>query len=213
MTKIYLIRHGQRLDLRGDPTLSEEGGIEAFQTGQFLVSEGISAVFSSTLVRAKETARIIAEILGLKVVHSPLLVERFNWGDVPGQSREQFLKSWYYSEEHRDWQPPSGDSAVDCGNRLRRVIEQVEKDYKNKNVVIVAHAGIISDFLQNTFDPSVLNALGKLFLIMKADYIPECSITEVEVDKGEYFLKTLASTGHLRTDVGTEGFEPPTSTM
>jgi broad specificity phosphatase PhoE len=52
---------------RTDPPLSEEGRGQARQTGEFLAGFPLSAVYSSPLLRARQTAEAIAEPHGLAV--------------------------------------------------------------------------------------------------------------------------------------------------
>ncbi len=70
----WLCRHGNRIDFvdpekKGmvDPHLSEDGIVQAQQTGARLRGEGIRHVFSSPFYRAVETAHYIAEALDLPI--------------------------------------------------------------------------------------------------------------------------------------------------
>jgi broad specificity phosphatase PhoE len=70
---IWLCRHGNRIDFvdpswRGDdPHLSEDGIIQAQQTGLRLKGEGIQHIFASPFLRAVETAHHIAQSLDLPI--------------------------------------------------------------------------------------------------------------------------------------------------
>ncbi len=75
--RLYLVRHGATANnwarpprlqgRRTDPELSEEGHQQARQTGLALADLPIGAVYSSPLLRARQTARAIAEPHGLPV--------------------------------------------------------------------------------------------------------------------------------------------------
>ena len=96
--KIYLVRHGQNVDnangiLNGhrDLPLTDLGRDQAHEAGKRIAAQGLhfDAIYASPLVRAFETAEIIATESGnpLPVVH-PLLIER-NFGVMSGQPANQ----------------------------------------------------------------------------------------------------------------------------
>lgn len=69
---IWIVRHGNRLDFEDpnwhrtatcpyDPPLSEEGELQARETGRRLVAEGIDHIWSSPFLRCVQTAQLIAE--------------------------------------------------------------------------------------------------------------------------------------------------------
>ena len=60
---IYLIRHGRQNSklCNVDVELSDEGREQAHSVGKRLAKYGIEVVYSSNLIRAKETADIINE--------------------------------------------------------------------------------------------------------------------------------------------------------
>ena len=70
---IWLCRHGNRIDFvdpswKGDdPPLSEEGVIQAKETGLRLQGEGIAPLFTSPFLPTIETAHHIAEALDLSI--------------------------------------------------------------------------------------------------------------------------------------------------
>jgi phosphohistidine phosphatase len=69
---IYLVRHGDTVPEERDPTrpLSEKGRAEVEATARALLKEkaNIEEIWHSTKLRAKQTAEIIAQILGIKNV-------------------------------------------------------------------------------------------------------------------------------------------------
>lgn len=81
---ILWVRHGQStwnvIDrMQGhelSPPLTELGREQAEQTANLLGDRGVVRILSSPAVRARQTADIIAERLGLEVVEEPLLLEK-----------------------------------------------------------------------------------------------------------------------------------------
>lgn len=94
MSKIFIVRHGMRLDHEDknwketaerpfDPPLSANGLKQAEQTGRYLQGQGITAVYASPLIRAMQTATEIVEFLDLPICVEPGLIEWLNpkWYD------------------------------------------------------------------------------------------------------------------------------------
>lgn len=194
--KIYLIKHAEKVNVVGDPALTPRGVEQAIKTAQYLGEKEISAIYASPLLRARQTAEIIAETLKLKCKTEELLKERVNW-DNPGQSFEEFLMTWRKASVERDWVPPIGDSSRVSGKRLQKVIESLDGD--RANVVLVTHGGIITDFLRNVFSDLLINSKIKGVSVPQDDIIKDCSVTIVSYNhnKNRYDLVDVASTKHL----------------
>lgn len=191
---IYLVRHGDKVKTPVDPPLSDLGNKQAQLTGKFLKSFPITRIFTSPILRAKQTAKHIADQLNIESETDELLRERSNWGDTPGQSFEEFLAVWEKATKERDWQPPAGDSSRRAGQRLEEIISKIAKG-GNEHVVLVTHGGIITDFLRNSFTIEEINQHIDDFDSIN---IMECSITILEVDpKVSLKLIKLANTDHL----------------
>ena len=68
----------------GDPGLTGTGREQAIHTGRWLRGQGIRALYSSPMRRARETAEGIASVTGLTVRYDARLRERLNWdGSLP----------------------------------------------------------------------------------------------------------------------------------
>jgi phosphohistidine phosphatase SixA len=84
MTMVYLVQHGEKQRLPGDPGLTQLGRQQATRTGRWLSGHGVSALWTSPLRRARETADCIAAVTGLAVQPDARLEERLNWDGDPG---------------------------------------------------------------------------------------------------------------------------------
>lgn len=67
MTAIYLVQHGAREQQPGDPALTERGRKQAAITARWFQRITLTAVYSSPLRRAQQTAGPIAAAAGLPV--------------------------------------------------------------------------------------------------------------------------------------------------
>ena len=89
---IYLMRHGQDDESRfggwSSYGLTDEGKVQVEKSAKSLVGKGISHIFSSDLVRAKETADIAAKKLCLPVTLLPEFRE-VNNGVLAGMPKSE----------------------------------------------------------------------------------------------------------------------------
>ena len=197
MKYFYLVRHGEKQAKSGDTPLSPAGKRQAKLTAKYLSQFPVKAIFSSPLERTKQTAAEIGKYFKIPVSPTPLLRERVNWGDDPGQSFENFLSMWRQASANRNWQPPVGDSSFQAGKRLMFLMDSL-LPHPAEHIVLVTHGGIITDFLRNLFDESYLNNHIPNFSSTLDENIKDCSITILEKDETEKLkLAALAFTGHL----------------
>src|SRR3989344_9399934 len=117
--KLYLVRHGQTeynamsLHQHGDVDLSELGINQAKVLAKRFSKIPVDVIYSSSLKRAKETAKIINKALKKKVIYSDFLKEKKNPSEIVGkradtdeiQEIHQEINlnsdnlSWHYSDE------------------------------------------------------------------------------------------------------------------
>lgn len=196
MVTFYLVRHGQKEKLIGDPPLSQVGKKQAEHTAKFLKTKQIKFIFTSPFKRTSETASIIAKELGVEVKTDERLRERMNWGDKIGESFEEFISEWQKTDLDRDYQPSHGYSSKESGHRLESFLQDISKGIDDDIILVVTHGGIIGDLLRNVFLekdlPFVTNE------ISKARYIEilECSITILKKDK-ELIPGKIGDISHL----------------
>lgn len=104
-----------------------------------------SALYSSDLERALETARPISRVLGLTILSEPLFRE-MNFGAWEGLSREEVAE--IYPEAHRLWiagspdvKPLSGESFREMSDRVLYGLSVLAKHHQGQDIVIVTHLG------------------------------------------------------------------------
>ena len=155
MSQLVLVRHGEsqwNLENRFtgwvDIPLSPKGEQEAREAGKTLEAVHFDCAFSSVLIRAKDTLRIILEELGqatIPIEEDQALNERM-YGDLQGLDKtetakkfgDQQVKIWRRSFDVR---PPGGESLKDTAER---VLPYYEKHIRpallaEKTVLVVAH--------------------------------------------------------------------------
>lgn len=183
--KLGFVRHGQtqwnlegRLQGSSNIPLNDTGRVQAREAVDVLSGSGWEVVVSSPLDRARETAQIIADGLGLELGPSyEMLIER-GYGQGEGMVEAEALERWP-GKIGGGIEPL--ESVVQRGHRA---IEQIMADYPGKNVVVVCHGTIIrytlSDIagwqLETIRNGSVAllgqDAAGKLQLELVNDQVP-----------------------------------------
>lgn len=165
--------------------LNENGKLQAELCGKY-ISETypkISAFYSSTLLRARETAEIIARKINLeeKIIYSPLITERA-FGDLEGKPYTEVRN--YLNNKNGKWdihvEPPNGESAIEFYERITKGIDSIlyEKNWdRNDLILVLTHGGTIR------------HMLGYLFCQKKAEYndmavdVKNCSLSLLDIDK------------------------------
>jgi broad specificity phosphatase PhoE len=196
-TVFYLVRHAKKEKGMGDVPISPEGVYEARMTASCFHNIALTKIISSPLRRAKQTAQIIAETVKKAASEDIRLRERANWGDLPGQTFQQFVEMWERCTVDRDFSPPVGDSARKAGERLSSCLLELSALHPDDSLVIVTHGGLITDYMVNVFAPAELNSRHPNFIQEQSKLIRECSITKVSCNNREFKLIDFAKTTHL----------------
>jgi 2,3-bisphosphoglycerate-dependent phosphoglycerate mutase len=155
---LVLCRHGQSdWTLKNlftgwkDPDLTEAGIAEARAAGQRLKSLGVQfdIAFTSALVRAQHTTRLILEEVGqpeLETIRDQALNER-DYGDLSGLNKDEARAKWGEEQVHiwrrsYDMPPPGGESLKDTAARvLPYYVHDILPQAMRGNTVLVAAHG------------------------------------------------------------------------
>lgn len=155
MTEIYLVRHGEtdwnrarRIQGRTDVPLNDTGREQARRTAELLARRSWDAVLTSPLSRARETAQIIAERLGLgEPAEVPALVER-NYGAAEGLNFAQIDARYPEGTE-----VPGRESRTAVAERVMPELRRIAEEHLGGALVIVSHGGAIRAVLSEV-DPA-----------------------------------------------------------
>jgi len=152
--ELYIVRHGETdLNkthiLQGISLIShlDEKGVEQVtKAGKTLKNIKFDHIYSSDLLRTKETTDLILNELNFKpeVTYSEKLRER-NHGDYEGHTWEE-VREKINSDAFRSVveAPPNGESLYDVKNRVEAFIEEIKSKYVgDENILVVSHNGAI----------------------------------------------------------------------
>lgn len=166
MAMIIFLRHGQAKNnteriLAGRSSgvnLTEEGILQVQNIAKIMKPLPISAVYSSPIQRAKNTAEIVARSNSINYSLDDRLIELemgkftgMHYDDIFSKHGNVFLK---YYEEQPDIIQNGVETFANVKNRVLDIVNFVSKKYSNQNVVLVTHMdpikAIISTILKLT---------------------------------------------------------------
>ena len=162
-----IVRHGEtpwnaerRLQGHQDIPLNELGLIQAHAAGRYLQQKHpgeFSAVISSDLLRARQTAEAVGEALGLPVHLDPALRER-HYGDFEGKTPAEaaaFAGSAYEALVARAdlvAAPGAAEPLMTMVSRIEACLAQLVKTHENDMVVLVTHGGVLDVLYRRAMD-------------------------------------------------------------
>jgi 2,3-bisphosphoglycerate-dependent phosphoglycerate mutase len=154
-TRICFVRHGetdwnieQRMQGHIDLALNALGEAQAAALGRHFAHGRAAALYSSDLLRARQTAQPIAEALCLPLLLDPALRER-HFGRCEGLTPEEVAAR--YVEDARAFASRDPDYAAPGGGESRRqhqrrvfdCIVRLAAEHRGQAIVIVTHGGVL----------------------------------------------------------------------
>jgi len=162
-TRILLIRHGEtdwnaqgRIQGHLEVPLNTRGLRQADALAQRLAGGSFAAVYSSDLMRARQTAEAVADVCGLSVQLDKRLRE-WDLGILAGMSitaalQEQPETFRIYRERIVDRSIPGGESIRQRFARVTESIEEIACAYRGETLVVVSHGGPLGDCYRRALD-------------------------------------------------------------
>ncbi|HEY6043054.1 MAG TPA: histidine phosphatase family protein [Anaerolineae bacterium] len=150
MTRILLIRHGDtkasqdgRFTGSTDVPLSESGRVHASQLATRLALYPIAAFYSSSMQRAYDTARFIAQVHAMEVTRVPELRE-IDHGVWDGKSRDDIRRIdpkqiQDYDRDPYHFKPEGGESGEDLLKRAVPAMQALVREHPADTILVVAH--------------------------------------------------------------------------
>ncbi len=154
VTRVLLVRHGQsqgnadrRFGGHSATPLSERGHTEAEATARALLSEGITAIYSSDLLRAIETAAPLAKLTGLEINQTNAFRER-SVGQMEGLTFEDAAAQHpdeYAALLRRDFEHVlrGGESYRQMLDRASQQLDRAIEHNRSGTVAVFSHTGTI----------------------------------------------------------------------
>lgn len=195
-TRICFIRHGEtdwnvtkRIQGQADTPLNETGLAQASAMAINAAHYNFSAIYSSDLSRAFETAKMIAERCGIEVRALPHLRER-HFGIFQGITAVEMEKCYpdaytHYRARDPDYDFETGESMVQFAGRVREVIDDLTMRHRNQTIAAICHAGVL--------DIVYRKATGRPLHTPRDFVIPNCAINWFRFDGQGWHLEAWDS--------------------
>jgi 2,3-bisphosphoglycerate-dependent phosphoglycerate mutase len=153
-TRIIAIRHGEtawnvdtRIQGQLDIGLNDMGRWQAHRLALALAGEAVSAIYSSDLLRAWDTAISVGGAVSREVQTEEGLRER-GFGIFEGKTFQQIAELW--PEQSQLWRqrepafaPPGGESLTAFRERIVGVVDRLAAGHAGQQIVLVAHGGVM----------------------------------------------------------------------
>jgi len=201
MISIFVVRHGQTewnneeiFRGRTDIPLDRVGIKQAELVGEYFRDIKLSAIYSSPLSRALQTAKIISKYHPLEVKPLQGIID-MSFGHWEGHSQKEIQK--IDSENYRKWiesphmvKIPGGESLDDVRSRLMSTLSEIIHLHPEGNIILVSHRVI-----NKVLICYVLGIDNSHFWQIRQD---TASINLINYRNGRYILTLMNETCHLK---------------
>jgi broad specificity phosphatase PhoE len=168
-TRILLVRHGQstwnalgKWQGRADPPLSPLGQQQAASAAARIGM--VDAVIASPLVRARQTAEIIAEGIGVGPVNTDDRLIETDAGDWTGLTFHEIRTGWPGWLDQHKW-PDNFEKEIDIVARMAEALIEIAARHPGASVVAVTHSGAMRNLDRSLgdHDPSIPNLAARWY--------------------------------------------------
>lgn len=157
----YFLRHGgTKRDKNVSISkwiISDKGEQQAKDVANRGIFNDIDLIFSSSEQKAYQTAKPIADKLGKEIKQLEQISElnRDNGGFMKPEEYEEAIK---FCIEHLDQSLHNWETAIHALDRFSKKIEELDKEYENKRILIVGHG-----FTINLYFSKLLGVLSDVY--------------------------------------------------
>lgn len=199
-TRICFIRHGEtdwnaakRIQGQTDIPLNEPGRTQALAMAVNAAHHDFSAIYSSDLSRAYETAQTVASRRGLEVKRLPQLRER-HFGIFQGLTADEGAQRHpeayaHYRSREPDYDFETGESLMQFAKRVGTAVEAMARQYHGGMIAAVCHAGVL--------DIVYRKATGRPLHTPRDFAIPNCALNWFRIDSRGWHLEAWDDHHHL----------------
>lgn len=178
MSEIFLVRHGETFaktsenelgvpfvcgsgaEISRNTHLTPNGKEQMFKVGQDYVGQNFDVVIISDLVRSRESAEEFLKGAGQEQLIDSLIINEniseINYGEDDGVAEEKVKekKKKFFAENPQyngdlTFAFPGAESFARAGERMRKQIKKIAKEYPGKKVLVISHSGSMRAFMGN----------------------------------------------------------------
>lgn len=201
MTRLVIVRHGEtawnaehRVQGQLDVPLNDTGRRQAQAAASVLRKERYSAIYSSDLGRARQTAAPTAAALGMDVQLDPGLRERHygmfethTYAEVQVKFPEEYAR---FDRRDPDFDFGTGESLTVFYRRAVASLTAIAARHPGEDVLVFTHGGVLD---------KLYRYITGLSISAPRDFgIPNCGINRVGAAPGGWQILAWAQKGHLK---------------
>jgi len=196
MTTIYFVRHGEYKNPDNIVpwrlphfSLSEKGREDIKRDADYFKDKNIEVTYSSPVLRARQSAKVLVKILNKKIIISSLISEVYTPLQNKHLSYEEFNKKKTYPFLDNFHIKNKGESIDEIFLRIDKLVKKVLKKHKDKNIIFVSHGDPIMIYILRK---KGIKISGKLEDFQNNNYIPKAGMIKLDFNKSELInIKTL----------------------
>ena len=198
--RVCLVRHGEtdwnaerRIQGHRDLPLNATGLAQAAALPRGLAGLAVDAIYSSDLLRARQTAQPLADALGLQLHLEPRLRER-NFGCCEGKTVDEVMAgdeliAQGLSARRPDFVLPGGESLLQHQARIEACFACLAARHAGQVIVVVSHGGVL--------DLVFRRACGVAIEKPRDFPLPNASVNWLTIDGECWQLESWGETAHL----------------
>jgi probable phosphoglycerate mutase len=205
---LYLVRHGQTPASREnrfcghiDPPLTPAGTAMAEQLGAAYADVPWKAIYTSPMLRARQTAEPLVKRVGIAPIEEAGLKE-IDYGEWDGMVQDEVKSRWpeafaYWAADVASRGAPGGETAFHVAARSMAVIERIRTTHTDGNVLVVSHKATLR---------VIVCALLGLDVRLFRDRIGQqvAAVSMFEIKKTGPLLVKLGDVSHLSKELQNE---------
>lgn len=206
-TRLIFVRHAEAEGNKirhfhgwTDSAITEKGHQQAERVAERLRDIHIDVIYSSSLLRTRQTAGYIAAAKGMEVITTENLreINGGDWEDIPWAELEQRwpeeYSTWEYDpHKHR---MPNGESMEEFQQRLVNEVMYIIQQNEGKNICIVTHGTAIRALICH-FRACTLEEM------INVEWCDNTAITIIEYEDGVFKTVVEGDASHLGENLGT----------
>ena len=188
--KYYILRHGEaKSNVKSivsswpekfNNPLTKKGVSEIKKAAGKLKGKNINFIFASPLLRTRETAEIVGKVIGVKPKIDKRLRE-IDFGTFNYKPVEEFGKYFKINniKARIKEKTPGGENYMEVTKRMFSFLKQVDKKFKNKNILIVSHQAPLLLLRAKVMGISLSDSINKIEKIFEEKRMTKGELVEL----------------------------------
>lgn len=201
-TRLIAVRHGEtawnvetRIQGQLDIPLNDTGRQQAARLTAALAPEGISAVYSSDLGRALDTARAVMKGAGLPDLGIDVGLRERAFGQFEGHTHAHIESHWPQDAARWRAREPAfgaagGETLLDFYERCVRCVSRLASAHQGQTIALVSHGGVL-DCLYRAATHTALH-------VQRTWPVSNAAINRLLHTQAGFSLSSWGDVGHLK---------------